>query len=358
MRIAYWSTACLEPRIEAVSKEVLHLASRFPSSWVFSISPHLRLRASWRGRYVGLGNRLALGLRATAPLLERAFDLSHIYGDITPWVYHKSLGARPIIHTVTQDHDSPVVELLERCVEIIVQSDATRDRLLGLGVPDERLHLKLPALDLSRFRPGPGLRRRPARLLFSTAPRAREELETRGVLLLLDAARLATDVTFRLLYRTWATGYTSFEPTREGIRERGLTNVVLTDSVVEDMSREYAEADFTVIPFTTRSGGKECPNSALESLACGVPVLVSSACPFSKFVAREGCGIVFDPTPAALAEAIEAGQKRWPELSVQARRAAEEHLDETRLVEFYRTLYAKHTRTGRPLGMAQSSDRP
>lgn len=342
MNIAYWSTACLEPRIEAVSQEVLQLAEAFPRSWVFSVNPHLGVRWSLRQRLFGVSPRLSVLMRLVAPVCERAFRLSHVYGDMTPWVYHKALGSRPVIHTVTQDSGSPVLEFLERSAAVVVQSDATFERLLSLGVQREKLHLKLPAMDLTRFQPGLEPRRSPTRILFATAPRTVEEMAGRGVHLLLAAAKLLPEVVFRLLYRTWATGYTSLEPTRAGIVASELKNVELTDTVTEDMSTEYRACDFTIIPFTQRAGGKECPNSALESLACGVPVLVSRACPFSRFVAENDCGVVFDPTPQALVHAISVGRERWRELSRRARLAAEKHFDVRQLVEFYRGLYERH----------------
>ncbi len=341
MKIAYWSTACLEPRHEAVSQEVLKLAAEFAGSWVFSTSRHIWARASLRDRYFGLHSGLNIALRLGIPLLERAFDVNHIYGDLTPWIFHKSLRTKPIVHTVTQDSDNPLQPLLERCNSLVAQTDATRDRLISLGVPRARLHLRYPGVDLSHFRPVNSTVHTNAgvRVLFATSPRTIEEMQGRGVHLLLDAAKRCPTVTFRLLYRNWSTGYTSLEPTRAAILERELTNVDLIDSVVTDMRPEYHSTHVTLIPFTKRSGGKECPNSALESLASGIPVLVSRECPFSRFVIEHDCGVVFDPTPEALESAISEAMLRWSALAVAARKAAETHFDTRQLPAFYKRLY-------------------
>jgi len=143
----------------------------------------------------------------------------------------------------------------------------------------------------------------------------------------------------RFLYRPWDGAYTSLDETVRRIEELELRNVELTNETVHDMAPLYGNFDFTVIPFTEPGGGKECPNSALESLAAGVPVLCSRACPFSAFIEDEGAGIAFDPQPQGLLEAVEAGLGAWPELSASARRAAERHLSRRRLLESYTRLY-------------------
>ena len=344
MRIAYWTTASLEPAYEAVSQELQLLSKRFRPSWVFSVNPHLRLRFSFRERVAGTHPCLYPMLRLVVPVLERCFNVNHVYGFITPWLYHKSLHARPTIHTITQDSEPAQIEFLDRAAMVITQSCATRDRLAGLGLDEARLRLWYPGIDLQRFQPRERstTSSRP-RILFASAPRTREEMPSRGVDLLLETARRDPNLSMQLLYRPWDGAYTSLDETVRRIEELELRNVELTNEVVPDMAALYGAFDFTVIPFTTPDGGKECPNSALESLAAGVPVLCSRACPFATFLENEGAGIAFDPHPQGLIEAVEAGLRAWPELSVAARRAADRHLSQERLLESYTRLYDEVT---------------
>ncbi len=342
MNIAYWTTSSLEPEYEAVSKEVFLLARHFRRSWIFSTSPHLLARFSWRHRCLGLTVKAYPLLRLIVPALERAFDVSHVYGHVSPWLFHKTLHRRPIVHTVTESGDAPVTGFLERCSAIVVQTAATRDQLLSLGVPRERLYLWYPGVDLDTFRPRPREREAtgPVRILFATAPRTLEEIDPRGVRLLLRTAALDKQrLRLRFLYRPWRTGYTSLDATRQAIRDLQLENVELTNSAVDAMHDLYPGHDFTVIPYTAPGGGKECPASALESLACGVPVLVSSMCRFSKFIEENRCGAVFEPSPESLLHAVRDASSRHAELSRNARRAAEAHLDVRALLKGYERLY-------------------
>ncbi len=343
MRVALWSTSSLEPSYEAVSKEIFQLRDRFEKSWILAISPHYALRASWRHRYVGVNIHRTFLFRMVIPILERAFDINHVYGFLTPWIFHKTLHRNPIIHTVIQDSAKPVLEFLHRCEAIVVQTSVSRDRMLQAGVPRERVHLWYPGIDLRTFRPSsePATYGGRPRLLFASSPRTEGEMEKRGVCLLLNTARQFPELQFRFLYRSWKNGYSSYEPTRKAIAEGNLANVELSDQNHENMHMIYPRYDFTVVPYTTPDGGKDCPNSALESLACGVPVLVSAQCPFAQFIRENDCGVVFAPTPESLAAAVEQASERWNELSRAARKAAAQHFDREVLLKRYAALYRR-----------------
>jgi glycosyltransferase involved in cell wall biosynthesis len=105
------------------------------------------------------------------------------------------------------------------------------------------------------------------------------------------------------------------------------------------MRSAYDECHFTVIPYTQADGGKECPLSLIEGLACGLPVLISSLAPFSEFVAQHGCGVVFDPTPSNLVTAVEDGLRQYRELSVNAVNVAHSYFSLDKLLRRMECLY-------------------
>jgi glycosyltransferase involved in cell wall biosynthesis len=198
-----------------------------------------------------------------------------------------------------------------------------------------------PGVDLRVYKPSAIRRSSGApRVLFATAPRTAEELEKRGVHLLLKAAEADPRVHYRLLFREWGTGYTSLAATKRWIQSRVLPNVNLTNGVVMDMPGIYRNFDFTVIPYTSVDGGKECPMSALEGLACGLPALVSSPAPFAEFVAENKCGVVFDPTPENLVAAIGIAVERYRELSNNAVNVAHRYFSAARLLERMSQIYS------------------
>jgi glycosyltransferase involved in cell wall biosynthesis len=320
MRIVYWNTSCLQPEIEAISKEIFGLASHFRNSLIFSVSKHIMFRCSLRRRYIGFNIRCDPLLRVFIPYIERFADLNHVYGEFAPWTFYKTLTRKPLVLTIASERGDPHHDFLDRCRKIIVQTEALRRELLALGISHDKIEWLFPGVDLARFRPAvqnSDVKSKP-HVLFATAPRTTEEMEGRGVPLLLNAAQDTPEVRYHLLYRQWRTGYTSLHPTRELIARQALRNVTLTDSIVEDMPAVYNQHHFTIVPYTRPDGGKECPNSLIEGLACGLPALVSSACRIADFVERQRCGVVFDPTPSCLVSAIERATAHYHELSKQA----------------------------------------
>lgn len=341
MRIIYWNSSCLEPEIEAMSKEVFQLARHFRGSWLFGINPHYRLRWSFRNRYVGFHPSFDPLLRVLIPLVERYADINHVYGEPCPWIFYKTVKRRPLVLTIASEKGEGNWEFFNRCGKIIVQTEHFREKVLAFGVEKKKVELMYPGLDLSRFEPllrPQGIQGTP-KILFATAPRAREEMEGRGVNLLLQAAKEVPDIHFHLLYRPWRTGYTSLKPTRDFITTHNLRNVTLTNTVVHDMPGIYREFHFLVIPYTRPDGGKECPNSLIEGLACGLPILISAVSPFAYFIEQHQCGVVFEPSPSGLITAVEKGMRQYAELSSNGITAARPCFSEANVIKRLECIY-------------------
>ena len=336
----YWTTSCLEPRIEAISKEVFALARYFRDSFVFGVSSHYLFKFSNNDRYVGFQSQFDPLLRLLIPLFETRTKINHVYGEVSPWLFHKTLRTKPIILTIASEKGAPIPEFLLRCAAIVVQTEGMRRRLLSLGIDEQKVHIVYPGVDLEKFKPAgksPSLKK--PRILFATAPRSKAELEARGVPLLVNTAQHYPDISFHFLFRKWNSGYTSLVPTRALIEQLGLENVTLTNTVVDDMPSLYREHHFTVIPYTKTDGGKECPNSMIESLACGVPVLISEISPFSSFISKNSCGVVFSCTYQGLRKAVEKGVYNYNELRRAAREVASKHFCKNKVFAFYQNIY-------------------
>jgi glycosyltransferase involved in cell wall biosynthesis len=341
MRIIYWNNSCLQPEIEAVSKEVFQLAHHFPDSFLFGINPHYLFLASRKQRYVGFHPGFDPLLRLLIPLLERQCDLSHVYGELMPWTFYKTLYRKPLVWTIASEKGGLKIDFAERCRKVLVQTDTFQSNLLALGLDQDKVEVVYPGVDLRPFRPCTEARcvlGRP-RILFATAPRSAEEMAGRGVNLLLEAAQKSPDIQYRLLYRAWRNGHTSLAATRQKIEAAGLRNVTLTNGIVRDMPTVYHAHHFTVIPYTRADGGKECPTSLIEGLACGLPVLISSVSPFAYFVEAHACGVVFDPTPDDLITAVEIGLRQYAALSARAVDVAQRYFSEDVLLQKMERIY-------------------
>jgi glycosyltransferase involved in cell wall biosynthesis len=335
--------SCLQPEIEAVSREVFQLARYFRNSLIFGINAHYLCRYSVKKRYIGLNPKFDPALRVLIPLLELFSDINHVYGEVCPWIFYKTLKRNPLVLTIASEKGCPRLDFFDHCQKIIVQTETLRKKILALGLEENKVELLYPGIDLSRFRP---TGRRPdvidhPKVLFATAPRSQEEMEARGVNLLLEAAKASPDIHYRLLYRQWKNGYTSLQPTENLIASQRLENVTLTNSISDDMPSIYNEHHFTVIPYTRSDGGKECPNSLVEGLSCGLPVLISSVSPFAYFVEEHECGVVFDPTASCLVTAVETGVDRYQELVNNAIKIAKTYFSQEKLLARIEEIYCE-----------------
>ena len=337
--ITYWTTASLEPEIEAISKEIFDLAEYFRGSRIVSVSSQLKLVMQRRGRVIGFNRAFDPLLRVAIPMLERLTTLNHVYAEISPWIYARSLKRRPTVLTIATEKGPIVPQFLQRCEFVTVQTQRMQRQVLELGVDPQKCRLIYPGIDLSRFRPAMRTEHDRVRIVFATFPRSAEELESRGVWFLLDMCEAHPQIEMTLISRPWRADATALAAVRGEIARRRLANVKVLEGLQGNMDELYQHADFTVIPYTTVDGGKECPRSLVESLACGVPVLISKPAPFSSFIERNRCGMTFDLNAASFAAQLAAASADYEALREHSIHSAKLHFDRQATLRAYAGLY-------------------
>lgn len=333
-RIAYWLSS-FEPDMEAVASEVAVLRRNFRNSLAWGLSAkHWMLVSKHRG--VCVHPRLHLAFRAATRLCEPAFRLNHIFGSLGDWFYLQGQRSRPTVLTVAT-HAAPVnLSLLLRIDRIVVEDFVTEAKVRELGIPHDRIRLILPPVDLERFIPQPRPDG-PFTVLFASSPDSADWLEGRGIKLLLDAAAQLPEIRFRLLWRPWGD---SLPRLREWINERGLgNNVEVIVGREPDMAQQFQSCHATIAPFIDPTRCKPAPNSLVESLACGRPVIATRTVGLASWFHDARVGQLTEPTPAGIAAAIEAIQSDWNGYSSRSRQVAEEHFSKVRFIESYRMLY-------------------
>ncbi len=107
------------------------------------------------------------------------------------------------------------------------------------------------------------------------------------------------------------------------------------------MSLEYRRARVTVAPFTKAEHCKPAPNSLVESLACGRPVVATPVVGLAEMIHEERGGIACSADASALADSLDRLQADWPAFSDRARRTAERWFSLEGFLGEYQRLYGE-----------------
>lgn len=352
MHVTYWTTASLEPGHEAVSKELFELSRRFPNCRIVATSPHLGFRFSRRPWVFGLNSRFDPLLRLAMPPLEQLTDINHIYGEVSPWPFSHRLRGRPTVLTIASEKGSIAEDFFDRLDAVTVQTGPMLERVRSVERWRAKVSLIYPGVDLCRYKPAELLQPQSGirtKILLATFPRGANELQIRGVDLLFRLAASCPEVDFHLLPRPWASGDTASEVVRRRLECGAPPNLRLLDARQGAMEHLYPQYHFTIIPYETADGGKECPLSLVEGLACGIPVLISRAASFSEFVTRSGCGVAFDIEPHSFKLALDEAQSRYSSMRTCARDVACAHFDAEATAASFAKLYARLLKPKGPL---------
>lgn len=153
--------------------------------------------------------------------------------------------------------------------------------------------------------------------------------------MLLDFARRNRRMQLTLIWRIEAA-----EKMEELLRGEENKNITLKNRIIEDMNQEYGKVHATIIPYTKYDNFlKLIPNSALESLAAGKPLLVSTKTELAKIVERHKCGVTFDPSGNNLQEAFLELEKNYELYQMNCRTTAEKLFSKERFLHEYALLY-------------------
>jgi glycosyltransferase involved in cell wall biosynthesis len=120
-----------------------------------------------------------------------------------------------------------------------------------------------------------------------------DNFRDKGVPLLLDAFKEFIKEEDAILYILWRGKYN--KELYQMINRLDLKDCVKVIDKVVGMPEMYAKTHITVIPFINLWRSPESPLSALESLACGRPVVTTDVGEIGELIQRYKCGCVSKP---------------------------------------------------------------
>ena len=333
-RVTYF-TGTWDPAREAISKEieVLRVAQPLPSQ-VVAFSPGNRTGLPARG-VVTLGNKRWILLRALARLRQLPHGINHVFGTFGAWYLLRVATRRPTVFTIVGGCRMLELDIYGGVSVFAPESEPLAVALRDRGVPESRVRLVYPGVDLTAYAPGPPLRARPFRLLFASTPSSPAAFEERGIPLLVEAARRVPHLEVVLPWRRWG----DEAATTAALRALDLPSNVRVEHVdVTDMPALYRSVHVVATLFEA-GAGKACPNSIVEGLASGRPSLVSTSTGIAGLIERAGAGVATGRSVEEVLRAVERLAEGWSSFARQARALAEEVFDVRRFVREYAEIY-------------------
>src|SRR5262249_20228838 len=162
----------------------------------------------------------------------------------------RPLGRGPTILTIAVTTETLPAAVYQRIRRFVAHSTTTVEELAALGVERSRIHLIYPGVNLERFQPRPRAAALPLevaptgapgrfRILFATTPNTIDGLRTRGVHLLLEAARRMPEIDFILPWRPWA----GADAVIDACRANAPANFHASKALIPDISDVFQAVD-------------------------------------------------------------------------------------------------------------------
>ena len=341
-RIVYFTNGYL-PDLEGVSKELNILCSHFRKKFPRKVYLH-NLADRWQfslGKgFVSYPDRLLPIGYPLLKYLERKADLIHIYGSLTGRLYLSLIKKRPRILTSTS---ALITKRLEQCASawtsldvIVVESERDSETLREMGVDSKKVVLIYPGVPTRDISPPP--MDDPFTILFASSPIAKDlhSLHRRGVVLLIETAKRLRDCRFIFLWRG-----RHAEMFSQLLSEAGADNIQVINKIVPNIADVLKSVHCTILSPESWDECKPCPNSLIESLACGRPVLASNRVGISNLIELERCGITFSPDPAEIQDAVLKLRNNYEIYRKNALLTARRYFSVEKFVGAYVDLYKK-----------------
>ena len=226
------------------------------------------------------------------------------------------------------------IKYLTKVKMIIVQSELQKDELLKAGIKEQQIIVLYPPVELRDFSyQEPSTKT--FTILNASCPGKVKYLGKRGIYLLLEADHFLQDSKIKFLWRG-----EEYSLLRKKIRDKRFKNIEIENKIHTDMNFQYAQVHCTIIPYLQLDENlKTMPTSAIESLAAGKPVLVSSKTGIADIIRKEKCGVVFEPTQEGLLNAIQEIKKNHPKYQQNCRKTAEKYFSQESFLKKHEEIY-------------------
>jgi glycosyltransferase involved in cell wall biosynthesis len=346
MNITYYVQR-YRPQYEAISKEIELLATHFSTqshTTTHIHDLHLDGHTNFKKTHSQTSFHFAYYplLFPTTILKSKKSDINHIYtslGDLPYLPLLSTLNPNTTILTAAASCNEKKIKsrlpYLKKIKQIIVETKHHQQLLLDLNIPQEKIKLIYPPVNLNTFTYHPLLKQQPFTILYASCPTRYTDFKKRGIYLLIETAKQLPNINFLLLWRHGA-----YQDIITILKKENIQNITITNEIITDMNSYYAKVHCTITPYTIQDDFlKLIPNSAIESLAAGKPILASTKTEIAQIITTEQSGVSFEPNPSSLIEAITKLQKKYDAYRKKCVPTAKKYFNQETFLEEYTKIY-------------------
>lgn len=231
----------------------------------------------------------------------------------------KMLGV-PSVHSLYSPVQTPIYKILLNrfylsLIEVVISlSKNTKASLRKIGIPNGKIKIIPPAIDLSLFDPSiSGERAKKGINLELNYPLllyVGDLTKTRGLHVLIEALSIVVEqspsakllMAVNMPIEKYETK--NFE-IKEKISSLGLDDNVIPLGIVNNMPQIMAASDIFIAPYLSIESIADYPLSLLEAMACGKPVIATKVGGIPEIIAPQKNGLLVRPNdPVDLANAL------------------------------------------------------
>lgn len=235
-------------------------------------------------------------------------DIIHVFSDSLEGyhIFESNFSRYPIktIYTVTGMNPMPRYEPgylthLRHLIDvgnlhIVTQSPNVKNKLLQLGIRSTRIMSKSTMRrDLLQNK-----KSHEFTIGFASSPMSEHAWEERGVNVLLQLASIQKHYRFKIAWRN-----NSFEKLQKEINELQLNNVEVSNGYI-DMYEFYSDVDAIIAPYLSSKYNHSSPLSIVESIALGIPVIITNEVGISDYIETYNFGVISEPTLESINDKI------------------------------------------------------
>lgn len=332
---------------DAVGQEIAYLAKRFNGK-IFSISNRFTRPYQLFSKLVKSPSYLQRFFFPYPILAEKHFDLHHVYYPRLDNLGYLRQLKKPIIFSVMVKNlgylsKTEAIRKIKKMpfISALIVGDSNDVKVYRKYFP--KVYFVRSGIDLAEYKKiaRPVKKSQMIRFLVASQPNSRERYASRGYDLLFDLLKKSKNIQIRFL---WRENNEVNDLVKTELQNQKIASKTEMINQILAPKAKFENIDATIIPYKIAEGVKAFPNSALESLAAGRPIITTDVIPLAELVTENKCGVVVKPNLKSFLSGVQKLYRHYDYFQKNAVKAVKD-FSISRLEADYERIYQEVVKT-------------